>query len=207
MNCRNVRILLPEYLQKRLSGPEDAAVSDHLLHCPDCAAEAEGLDILMHDLRLAEPAKPQEMYFINLLPRIHQRIDEGSGRKVPRWVHSFAMPLAAALMIVMALLNVVPSSRPGVVDELRGMLSQLKTDPQEAVEEVQATAGILSSPGDLVAQADTAVSDRDIVKALLTPGIRPAYTVEFDPRQYVDQLDNQSTNKLLAILDERIPVH
>jgi len=207
MNCREVRILLPEYLGEQLSGEERSVVRDHIAVCRDCRSEARELDALLRDLKLPELPEPDERYFATLLPRINQRIGERSAWKVPRWVPSVAMPLAAAALIVITLLNVVPSSRQGTTaEDLRGILSQITTDPQEALEEVQNTSGILSTSGDVSAQADTA-NEKDIVNELLNGDVRTGYTIEFDLRQYVEKLDKQSTNQLLALLDERIPSH
>lgn len=207
MKCREVRFLLPEYLREELDGESRAAVMDHLKGCRNCASEARELDALLHDLKIPE-TRPDERYFTTLLPRIHERIDERSARKVPSWFPSVAVPLAAAAVIVLAILTAIPSSRQtSAVDDLRGILSQIKTDPQEAVNEVQTTSAILAPQSYLSAQADTAESDKDIVKDLFNGDVRTGYAIEFDPRQYVDHLDKQSTNQLLALLDERIPNH
>lgn len=55
MTCRQVRRLLPDYLENSLTGLESSAFRDHLAACSDCCRKEKELREALDFLRLATP--------------------------------------------------------------------------------------------------------------------------------------------------------
>lgn len=106
MRCVDARCLLSARLDGELEPAEEAALGDHLLACPDCAAEAERLETVRAAFRALSPSPPPR----DLARAVMERIRAGEAGPAPvsapvpparrRW--TLAARTAAALALAAA---------------------------------------------------------------------------------------------------------
>ncbi|MDQ7823561.1 MAG: zf-HC2 domain-containing protein [Candidatus Eremiobacteraeota bacterium] len=106
MKCRKVEELSGRYIDGELLQADKKALEDHVLHCRACSSyieEMKGVDTLVrnHDF-----SKPSDQYFINLVPRIHERIfsEEIKKRNAWGWLGGFSFKLAMGVTIIVVAL-------------------------------------------------------------------------------------------------------
>ena len=83
MHCKQVQILLPDWVQNKETQMTDEFFH-HLEACSTCNNEAKEMKQLFAQIENDSLLLPNEQYFVNLLPRIHQRIEKGPACTVQR---------------------------------------------------------------------------------------------------------------------------
>lgn len=78
MKCRELKYLLPDYAKDKLEENEQLELLGHLEKCRKCAEEKTAIRAIFQQIEIEKAAQPPEIYWTNLLPRIHERI---SGKK------------------------------------------------------------------------------------------------------------------------------
>jgi anti-sigma factor RsiW len=98
MHCRQVRRLVPPYLDEELSGGVRDGVTHHLASCPACRSELEALKA---DVGLLEQVKTPEVTPF-LVTRVMAEIRQ-KGRPVPRRFGQLVGTVAAALVVAVSI--------------------------------------------------------------------------------------------------------
>jgi len=101
MNCRQVKRLLPPYLDEELSGRVRDGVSAHLASCPACRAELEALKADIGLLELAGTPEVTPFLATRVMAEIRQRQSVPARRAFrPGWVLSMA---AGVILVALSL--------------------------------------------------------------------------------------------------------
>jgi len=107
MKCKKVRYLLPEYMERTLPDEEMSLVAQHLHSCDGCSQDLKSIQKLYSTLDHQLQEEPPKDYWVSLLPRIHQRIEERKRRIVPGWVFRYAVPLAGVALLLFILFRII----------------------------------------------------------------------------------------------------
>ena len=204
MNCRHIKLQLPDYLRSAAQPAQDdahAAIAAHLASCPACRSEAELLSELFTEIDQAIPWSPSESYWQSFLPRIHRRMDSTPGFAA-RSVR-FALPLSAALAMTILLVRLVPTEFEDHATDVQSILLQLPQDQiQELADRQSVTEAVEPRPGPV--DSGTAASDDvDIIRELLQTGEQ----IEMSPESYADteELTGPEANELASLLEKQTP--
>jgi hypothetical protein len=106
MKCEQVKILLADYLDKKLPNGEMAMVKEHLQQCADCREELQFLKKYMKEIESFPSLKPPD----NFLDSIHGRLNRPKRGGVIRKLFvpiRIKVPLEAAALIALALTGVI----------------------------------------------------------------------------------------------------
>ena len=139
MDCDRIQYLLVGLREGTISQEERELVERHVATCVRCTNDFNLIDEAFESLRNVEDEDVPTHYFTNLLPRIHQRLEQrpehASGFAMPLWVQRFLAPISAgavlASMIGMYILfNPMADT---MQSHLREMVSEI---PKEEIDEV-----------------------------------------------------------------------
>jgi len=101
MNCRQVKRLLPPYLDEELSGRVRNEIAAHLASCPACRSELEALTADIGLLELAGTPEVTPFLATRVMAEIRQRQTAPARRAFrPGWVLSMA---AGVILIALSL--------------------------------------------------------------------------------------------------------
>lgn len=103
MSCRKIKSLLVDYYENSLPTEERKIIEDHLKACDDCRVHLKEIESLFKLLKEEKGKKMEENFWINFVPEIRGRIDEGPR---PRLSWKPIPQLAPLLGMVMAILVV-----------------------------------------------------------------------------------------------------
>lgn len=203
MTCKQVQHLLPDYVRGELSDEEMSLVAQHLHECKDCPKELASLQQLYNRLDAMEIEEPREEYWQTFVPRVHERIEARSKRRVPGWVPRFAYGLAAIAAVIVALEVLLP--RNGQVEpqmavtqnDLRLLLEEMSDGEfQQIPTEDVWTANNLS----------TLEGDADVLKELIDTS--SVGFVESDTENLIAAyLTDRQVEVILAYLDQQQFIH
>ncbi|GEM_PF-5330137 len=101
MKCREVQMMLPDYVVNKISNGNLGKIENHIAECAKCKNDAVELHNLMMGLRSYKQEEPPEMYFATIVPRVHDRIEaEKRQFRLPNFFYRFALPVSMVLLIV-----------------------------------------------------------------------------------------------------------
>ncbi len=104
MDCDKIQEYLVGLRDGTLPREEREEVERHVATCARCTNDLLLIDEAFEVLRTVEDEDVPVHYFTNLLPRIHQRIEErhghGFGFALPVWLQRFMAPLTACAVLV-----------------------------------------------------------------------------------------------------------
>ncbi len=163
MNCQTVRPLLDGYAAGSLPDPDRELVRRHCAECPDCSADLRNIGDIRR-VSAEQPAwVPPPAYFSNLGARINRRIAERETPWEPSRGIRFALPAAAMIVSVIALIWLSP--RPAGVTPARadGLTSISTAELQEYLER-QEVVGLAEPVSQSVRSDDLSVL-KEIVRS------------------------------------------
>ncbi len=108
-SCEEIQHYLPDYVVGSVEASVKEEIDVHLRHCPHCQRELAAMEQTVATLRRDTIQQPSETYWTNLLPRIHQRLQQAqhSPKEAPLWLHRFAIPFASLLIVILILTRFV----------------------------------------------------------------------------------------------------
>jgi anti-sigma factor RsiW len=98
MNCRQVKRLVPPYLDKELSGRVPVEIAVHLASCPACRSELEALKADISLLELAGAPEVTPFLATRVMAEIRER-----RRPVPHGFARLVGTFAAALVVAVSI--------------------------------------------------------------------------------------------------------
>ena len=207
MNCKETRYQLPDFVLDKLSEQEKIVVAGHLSSCRECQAEAEQLHGVFTETKRSMVWAPSENYFSSLLPRVHRRIEEKVSRGIPNWLTQFALPVAAATVFIIVLMNVVPASIGRNEFELNAVLQQLQPEELQDAVDHQLSATILESSAVVDVQTASSLSDdKEIVQEILQNEDKPYSYSEFselDTQSSLENISDRDADELASIFEHK----
>ena len=103
MECDKIQYLLVGFREGTLPQEEREVVERHVSTCVRCTNDLNLIDEAFESLRNVEDEEVPTHYFTNLLPRIHERLEQqpehGSGFALPLWVQRFLAPVSAGAVV------------------------------------------------------------------------------------------------------------
>ncbi|RCK72071.1 MAG: hypothetical protein IGBAC_0663 [Ignavibacteriae bacterium] len=103
MKC-NKKYLIPDFIQNKLSPLDAETLKGHMEQCKTCTDEYKNLKKIFNKLAAEKHTEPDEIYWINLLPNIHKRINMGNFdfyiKYVPQIIVSAAILLIVSLLMI-----------------------------------------------------------------------------------------------------------
>jgi hypothetical protein len=128
--CHEIRYLLPDFVSNRTDEQENKSVQEHLQRCSSCSEEVLVLKQTFEAVASSGPSIPSETYWINFLPRLHDRLSDGKKmrREVAPWVSKFLLPSAGLVVtiLLLSLAGVVPKPKGSLLAE-RQLVRQMDT--------------------------------------------------------------------------------
>ncbi len=196
MTCKEVKYRLPDFITSRLSDDENQKIAEHLKLCLICKAEMALLEATFKKFQNENISEPSSTYWVNLLPRIHSRIESSVKPKYAKWIVRTSIP-AIALVFVVLLVNKIfvfdASTIPQEVASNGNIKSIISSLHENEIADLELQ---FSHPSDYVFES---VDDRSIIKDLLDSaavGGSNGYLY-----QSLHSLDEKEIDDLLAILE------
>lgn len=129
-NIEEIKQLMPDYIMGRLNSDEKDIVEKAMESSPELKSlfdEISGTIGFVNNVKIKEPEK---QYWVNLLPRIHERIEHADAKQfswdrlVSYW--KIAVPVAAVILIAIIYFTVINKQQGPTITEERKELK--KTD-------------------------------------------------------------------------------
>ncbi len=209
MRTEHVEILLPDYLQGRLTSGLAAVVEEHLQSCAACRSEAEFLRQTFASLD--EPAQKEVpgTYFPSILPRVRQQLD-----RKKRWVwmnhpavNKILLPLGVAAVLFVVLWR-VPGSWwvSGNENSLQNVLTTASAD--EIADALQESATSQDAgPVNTAILARVLSDDRLVRRQIVSEALNSETMSPFDvvagvtPQQVLSDLPDSDADLALQQLE------
>lgn len=110
MKCKEIKYLLPEFVEHKLPPEEKMAISQHLESCGKCSSQFRQIIDLFAHLEKEPTSMPPQLYWNNLIPLIHSRIERKSGRLYNGLLAKISTPAVATILAVVVLVRVFTGS-------------------------------------------------------------------------------------------------
>ena len=195
MDCDRIQYLLVGLREGALSQEEREAAERHVTTCERCTNDLRLIDEAFESLRNVDDEDVPTHYFTNLLPRIHERLEQqpalSSGFALPLWVQRFLAPVSAvAVLVCMIGMYVLFSPVSDTAQfHLRDIVSELPEEEIDGVAESVSYSNPLSRT--------TEPSQR-----LMETFSNPAQVSGYIERELVDdQLDHEHSLSIFLAAD------
>lgn len=106
MLCKKIKYQLPDFITNRLSVGESQQISEHLQKCLICKGELASIEVTFKKVDTEYIAEPSSTYWNNLLPRIHNRIEESTKPKYTDWILRTSIPAMATVAAIFLVIKV-----------------------------------------------------------------------------------------------------
>ncbi|MDP2208756.1 MAG: zf-HC2 domain-containing protein [Bacteroidota bacterium] len=106
MICNEVKYQLPDFIKSRLSEEEHQQIAEHLKQCLICKSELASIEVTFKKFDREYIAEPSSTYWNNLLPRIHNRIEESTKPKYTEWIVRTSIPAMATVAAIFLVIKV-----------------------------------------------------------------------------------------------------
>lgn len=105
-NIDDIKLMLPDYILGNLSGEDSRAVENAIGNSEELKILADEIGNAFEIMKTAKHGEPDPAYWMNLLPRIHERIDETADQRFSwgKLVHYWKVALPAAAVLLIAIL-------------------------------------------------------------------------------------------------------
>lgn len=100
MICNEIKYQLPDFIMSRLSEEEHQQITRHLKQCLICKSELASIEVTFKKVDSEYMAEPPASYWINLIPRIHNRIEESTKPKYTDWILRTSIPAMATIAAI-----------------------------------------------------------------------------------------------------------
>ncbi len=153
MDCDEIQYLLVGLREGTISPEQREVVDRHIATCARCIKDLELIDEAFESLRNVENDEVPNHYFTNLLPRIHQRLEQRHERALgfsafalPGWVQRFLAPVSAAAVLscMIALYGLFNPIADRMQLPLREIVSELPKEEIDGVAESMSYSNVLA---------------------------------------------------------------
>ena len=203
MKCKGIRFQLPDYVSERLSETEKEAVAGHLASCASCREEVKRLQIVITEIENIATPKPENLYWVNLLPRIHERIETRSSRSIPEWLVRCASPVAGVAVLCVFLMKITTMFPADESQKLRGILGELQQEEVQDLADVPSASGFLETSIPRNEQSVTTPSDREAIGTLLAAEEKIFSYDGMDVQSIVQTMDDRDIATLVTMIDRQ----
>ncbi len=200
MKCRDVQRALPDYMDGTLDKELRGDVQRHLDGCSSCAAFARDLEAIVHGVRQLPLRRPDDTYWMSLLPRIHSRIESHTKFLSASNLVRNLSPIAISCAVLLFLLS-LPVSHEAVVP---GLASTVQDAPAAELQMMADQESVLRDDDQNTQSVDqdlSASADIDPIQDILG-GDQPAFSsIDDVSTSVLDGMDDQQLHALVASVD------
>lgn len=192
MKCSEIQYLIPDYIKASLTEDESALVKDHLNECAMCKNDAEEMKLIFKQLVSEEHLSLEPSYFVNLVPRIHQRIEQRKTSLFYFALTRYVLPVSGLLFFVIMFVKVFLPSNENDHESLQTLL--LNVPFEEIQVELDRHLELFSS-----SEFDNSIifeEDQQIVKEILATENNGFSLVEYP----YEELSSEDMDMLVDIL-------
>ncbi len=203
MKCRQIQILLPDFIQGKSTTEEHNLVSGHLALCELCNEETTQLHKLITNIQMLNHPEPSRSYFGTLLPRIHSRIEKKSMPFIPEWALRFVFPMAAALVIVIVLSQVDLLNGSDQESTLNMLFGELSSEELQQVTDQTTLHSEIDASSTSDGAFDEIDNDVETLQVLLTSEDRTILIAGLDADEALSILNEQEEERILSVLQQQ----
>ncbi len=202
MTCTDIKYTLADYLRGKVTQEEYSCITAHLAVCGSCRLDAESLSSVLELVKDEKPWTPSDAYWINILPKIHQRLQDRKVKYLPDWAVRFALPMAAAIAFIIFSAKYFNTPPLETNQTVQSVLAQLPKDELQYYVEQQSIVGVI---GDQISNNGSNVSDDDklILKNIIQVGNYSTES-EFDYESLLDSISEQEASNIISILEKKL---
>jgi hypothetical protein len=203
MNCKELQLRIPDMIDGTIRGDEKTILEEHVAHCPECSREYAELSVLLAHLKTDEPWAPPQAYWNSLIPKIHDRIEQTSrpARLFPAWIRR-SVVTAAAIAVVCAGINVVPTVIEERPDELRSVVSQVSPEEIQSFIERQEIEGMTASSSSSAANSLISADDKTDLREVIG---EDESSIEVDDAvESLNGMNDNAVKDIVARLDQKV---
>lgn len=203
MRCKEIKYLLPEFVEHKLPPEEKMTISQHLESCRNCSTEFRQIIDLYARLENEPTNLHPQSYWNNLIPLIHSRIERKSGRLYKGLLAKFSIPVAATILAIVVLVRVFtgisPEAQPvyNTQSVLNNIITELNASDitNMSVEELK----LLS----YLEQKDDNGTDSYVIKKILNDQNSVVESDYVGVESAVRIMNDDEINKLISYLDQK----
>jgi anti-sigma-K factor RskA len=148
MKCKIITPMLTEYLEGTISAGDRKLVEEHIASCKQCARDAQLIAEAFQALRnVADDSVPAN-YFTNLVPRIHERLENrrrfAIASLIPAWLEEVLAPVSALAVVasLVALFFVFEPTTVNVSSALESIVSEIQNSDTTALSDFMTSQNI-----------------------------------------------------------------
>jgi hypothetical protein len=158
------------------------------------------LEAVLGKLARSKESGPSETYWSSLLPRVREKIEERSSRRIPAWLSGIAVPAAAAVIVFLVLLR-FPSTPP-MNEELSSILDGLTSEEVEPLVDEEIVTTVLAG-GILSPDVQDNTDDRSIIATLIDDDIPESLSGETDATSMLEGFSTDDIDRLTSLLEQQ----
>jgi len=202
MKCIDVKYLLPEVIEYKLSYEDKIIVLRHLDNCRKCTADYQQIVDLYAQLEKDSPINPPESYWNNLIPRIHKRIDDKPKSIFEGLFAKVSIPTAAAFLALLVVIHMssvdTVEVKPvfGIQTELNSIINELTTMDVTSLSTEE--MNLLTS----LDQKEDNGSDKYVINKILNEQKSVVESDYVNVESALKIMDDDELNKLISYLDQ-----
>lgn len=202
MSCKNIRYQLPDFIIEKLSPADEATIREHIKYCESCQSEVASLREAINIIQKENIWSPNNNYWVSLLPRIHKRIEERSNGTLPNRLIKYAVPMMAAIAIIIGIVGYLPSYVQRIQLDAQTELTQLPQSELQDFMDQQPSDGMTEDQSLI---SGTMVSGDDIV-ILKSLAEEEYYSLvnELDYDSLLEAIGGQDAESIVSILEKKI---
>lgn len=200
--CKRIQSMLLEYHENGLGLDDRSFVEGHIRSCQSCADVSAQTHALLSNLRLAYSAGPPDGYWETIVPRVRERLHRRSGWLLPAWIPRVAAPLAAAMILAIAVLHFAAEPE-GQVTSVQSALAGLQPEAVESITELHIGTDLLGITATSVDEGRDGIDDQQILNALVREDSSLAVLDTFDELGVLESFDETDIDELLLTLKQQ----
>jgi len=202
MTCTDIKYTLADYLRGKVSQEEYSYITAHLVVCGSCRLDAESLSSFLELVKDEKPWTPSDAYWIDILPKLHQRLEDRNIKYLPDWIVRFALPMAAAIVLIVFSVKYIAIAPSDTTETIQSALAQLSQDELQYYIEQQSIVDVI---GDQLSNNGSIVSgdDKVILKNIIQVGNYSTES-EFDYESLLDSISEQEASNIISILEKKL---
>ena len=201
MTCHEVKYSLLDYIKGKVSDAEHESIKEHISKCESCKKELEELLSFYELVKNEVVWKPENTFWVNLLPKIHHRLDDKKVRHFPDTILRYILPLSAAIVLVIFSIQYFHLMTSSTSNE-EIAFSQLPPEELQYYIEQQSVvgedAGTLSTHNAKTSDDDVVII-QDILQSEKYSSVN-----EIEYESIIESINEREANDLVSILEKKI---
>ncbi len=197
MKCREVQLMLPDFVLNKVMNGQLSKIQSHLRGCKECQRASDEMQKVMMGLSEVKYEQPSEQYFASILPRVHERVSaKQKGFRVPEFLIRFAMPFALVLVTIALFSNYNRIfNRPILVSTV---------DNSVQLDESSSTDFSYVLGLDEIAYSDKiSTSDKEVISDMLSSEETALSLTEDDSKSLASVFDQDDYKEFYALMEQK----